>query len=94
MIGQENNHEPDEHSGTGLVTEANQDRAGLLEELFGVLPSASTADKALINQNFATPEGERRLAHSPLLQKKVAAARHLADEPTLTERVRLVAGRP
>lgn len=95
MIGQTNDtHTPDEHSGTGLVTEANHDRAGMLEELFGVLPGAAAADKALIAQHFATPEGERRQAHSPLLQKKVASVRHLVDEPTLMERVRGVAGRP
>lgn len=83
---------PEEHSGTGLVTEANKDRAGLLDELFGVMPSASAADKALLNRHFDTPEGQRRVAHSPLLQTK-AASKHVVDQPTLTERVRRVVGR-
>ena len=93
MIGEKNDRSPTEHSGTGLVTEANEDREGLLDELFGVMPSASAADKALVSQNFATPEGERRTAHSPLLQKKIAG-RHLVEEPTVSERVRIVLRRP
>lgn len=91
-MSEEKKNCPEEHSGTGLVIEANKDRAGLLEELFGVLPAASAAEKSLLNQNFSTPEGERRQAHSPLLQKKVAS-RHVVDQPTLTERVRRVVGR-
>jgi hypothetical protein len=93
MIGEKNDKSPTEHSGTGLVREANEDRAGLLDELFGVMPSASAADKALLAQNFATPEGERRMAHSPLLQKKIAS-KHLVEEPTLAERVRVALRRP
>lgn len=81
---------PEEHSGTGLVTEANEDRAGALDEFFGTLPAASAAERALINQNFATPESSRRTAHSPLLQKKAGALVHIRDEPTLTENVRMV----
>lgn len=92
MIGEKNNRSPEEHSGTGVVTEANEDRTGLLDKLFGVMPNATSVEKALINQNFATPEGERRTAHSPLLQKKVAS-RHVVDQPTLTESVRRVVGR-
>ena len=89
MIGQRNHdHCPEEHSGTGLIREANEDRAGLLDELFGVMPSASKADKALLSQNFATPESERRTAHSPLLQKR--ASLRLLEELTLTEYARKV----
>jgi len=82
--------DPEEHSGTAVVREANEDRADVLNELFCVLPSASSADKALLRQNFATPEASRRTAHSPLLQKKVASRLHLIDAPTLTENVRMV----
>ena len=76
--------------GTGVEEEANEGRAGVLENLFDEMGHAAAADKALIGQHFATPTGEHRTPHSPLLQKS-AFARH---EPTLRERVRGILGKP
>jgi hypothetical protein len=81
-----------EHSGSAVVREMDDYRAHMLDDLFGVLPSARTAEKELINKNFATPEGERSEPHSPLLQKR--ASKHLCDQPTLTESVHAVLRRP
>jgi hypothetical protein len=87
--GEKPHPDPNHHS-TSTWTEFVDDREGMLGRLLTSLPSASAVDKALINQNFATPESERRPAHSALLNRpsvKTAAPR------SFTERVIDVAGR-
>lgn len=75
-----------EHSGTA-VGRSIEEQTKILDDLFGVLPSSSAADKKLLNQNFKTPESARSEPHSPLLKRKTAS-KHLVEEPTLTESVR------
>jgi hypothetical protein len=75
---------PNEH-GSGVVSENNKDRRGVLNALFEDMGAAATADQAFVNQYFATPVGERRTPHSPLLQKEAEA--HRKEVPTLREQV-------
>jgi len=76
--------------GTAVVREAASGRVEFLDRAFEELGSASAEDKAVINRNFNTPAGERRQAHSVLLEKKSSV--HVRDGLTLKERVRSTLG--
>lgn len=80
---------PSDHA-SGVVQEGNKDRRGVLEALFEDMGAASTADQALVNQYFSTPSGERRPAHSPLLQKEGEA--HRKEALTLREQIHGILG--
>lgn len=83
-------HPDPNHHGTSTWLEYVDDREGVVERLLTSVPSARAADKALINQNFTTPESERRPAHSLLLNEPKAKT---AAPRSFTERVIDVAGR-
>lgn len=68
--------------GSGATDEAEEDRRGVLERILENVGDASTADKALISQNFHTTD--THTPHSILLQKEGMEKRH---DPTLSESV-------
>ena len=72
--------------GSGVTDENYKDRQALLKTVFEGMGAAATAEQAFIQHYFATPPGERRPAHSPLLQKEAAACQK--ETPTLREQVR------
>ena len=76
---------PNQH-GSGVEEENNKDRRGVLQTVFENMGVAATADQAFVDQHFSTPFGERRPAHSPLLQKE--AATYQKNTLTLREQVR------
>jgi hypothetical protein len=78
-----------DHYGTGALSEGKKDRAEMLEEMFDEFGNASTADKALIAQNFSSTD--RRPPHSPLLQKGAEA--ELRTTPSLREQVHGILGK-
>lgn len=80
------------HYSTGVKLEFHQDREALLDRIFNGMSQASAADKSIISQMFEHGKPGQHESHSPLLTRKTAAA-HVQDAPTLSERVRAVAGR-
>jgi hypothetical protein len=75
--------------GTGTEREARDDRQGVLERIFSGMGPARDVARREIAQIFTGPYESR----STLLDKeKTAAAVHVPEEHTLTERVRSLTG--
>lgn len=75
---------------TGVEAEAKDGRSGVLERIFKDVSAMRAADKAVISKNFDHGSSGNYEAHSALLEKTKTAE---AEDGSLTDRVRAVAGR-
>lgn len=74
---------------TGVMTEQHAHDESLLKDLFEGFGEAVRKEKAVVSHNFSAPEGERRPAHSVLLQKE---ASELRSSPSLRDKIRGIVG--